>query len=237
MKKNYYTVVELLVVIVIMSIVAAIAFPGINRLINGNKVERAAKQLSAAIAKARSEAVVTNRKVALLFPVKHDSNNNVRNQYINSSYGIVILQRKFNDSDAWVADTEKNKEFKWERLPGNVFMSVTSGDFSSGSNFFSQGSIAEKIPQDFTITGTERRWNRIFKNLSTKTVKMLIFNPDGTIDNSSNLNFFFAEGIMASNGNIKDKEKASSDISGRPDDAIGFKLNRFTGRVKYYEEL
>ena len=81
MKKQCYTIVELLVVVVIMAILIGVAIPGLNNLINGNKVERAAKQLAAAIGKARSEAIVTNRKVVMLFPVK---NGNIRSQYVNS---------------------------------------------------------------------------------------------------------------------------------------------------------
>ena len=137
MKKQCYTIVELLVVVAIMAIIIGIAIPGLNNLINGNKVERAAKQLAAAIGKARSEAIVTNRKVAILFPVKHDSNNNIKTQYINSSYAIVVLKR-----DGANPDPEKNSDFKWERLPGNVYISVTNS-FSVGGDFFDQNGIKE----------------------------------------------------------------------------------------------
>lgn len=228
MKKQCYTIVELLVVIAIMAVIIGIAIPGLNNLINGNKVERAAKQLASAIGKARSEAIVTNRKVALLFPVKHDTNNNIRTQYINNSYAIVILNR-----DGTTSDPEKNNDFKWERLPGNVFISVKNS-FSAGGDFFDQDGLKDNVPGVFTVTGNDRKYNRIFQRSSgTKTVRMLVFNPDGTIG-SSNLNFFLAEGLVKMNGEIEPDDKANPT---KPAGAIGFELNRFTGRVKYYETL
>ena len=231
MKKNKgFSLVELIIVIAIMAIIIGIAIPGLNNLINGNKVERAAKQLAAAIGKARSEAIVSNRKVAMLFPVKHDSNNNIRTQYINSSYAIVVFKR-----DGVTADPEKNNDFKWERLPGNVYISATTGEFTTGNDFFEQDGIKYNISGEFTISGTDRKYNRIFKTSSgtNKTVRMLVFNPDGTVG-SSNLNFFLAEGLIEMSGNIKLNDKANPT---KPAGAIGFAVNQFTGRVKYYETL
>lgn len=231
MKKQCYTIVELLVVIAIMAVIIGIAIPGLNNLINGNKVERAAKQLASAIGKARSEAIVTNRKVALLFPVKHASNNNIKTQYINSSYAIVVLKR-----DGATPDPEKNSDFKWERLPGNVYISVTNS-FSAGDDFFDQDGIESNSSEwdtEVEVNGNAAKYNRIFqKSSGTKTVRMLVFNPDGTIG-SSNLNFFLAEGLVKMNGEIEPDDKANPK---KPAGAIGFELNRFTGRVKYYETL
>ena len=231
MKKQCYTIVELLVVIAIMAIIIGIAIPGLNNLINGNKVERAAKQLAAAIGKARSEAIVSNRKVAMLFPVKHDSENNIRTQYINSSYAIVVLKR-----DGVTPDPEKNNDFKWERLPGKVFISLKNS-FSSGGDFFEQAGIENNSSAwstEVTVNGSASKYNRIFKNSSgTKTVRKIVFNPDGTIG-SSNLNFFLAEGLIKMSGEIELNDK---DNPTKPAGAIGFSVNQFTGRIKYYETL
>lgn len=231
MKKQCYTIVELLVVIAIMAIIIGIAIPGLNNLINGNKVERAAKQLAAAIGKARSEAIVSNRKVAMLFPVKHDSENNIRTQYINSSYAIVVLKR-----DGVTPDHEKNNDFKWERLPGKVFISLKNS-FSSGDDFFEQAGIENNSSEwstEVTVNGSASKYNRIFqKSSGNKNVRMIIFNPDGTVG-SSNLYFFIAEGLIKMSGEIELNDKANPT---KPAGAIGFEMNHFTGRVKYYETL
>ena len=232
MKKQCYTIVELLVVIAIMAIIIGISISGLNNLINGNRVERAAKQLASAISKARSEAIVSNRKVAMLFPVKHSSSNNIRTQYINSSYAIVVL-KKGDDTDF---DPEKNNDFKWERLPGKVFISLKNS-FSSGGDFFEQAGIENNSSAwstEVTVNGSASKYNRIFKNSSgTKTVRKIVFNPDGTIG-SSNLNFFLAEGLIKMSGEIELNDK---DNPTKPAGAIGFSVNQFTGRIKYYETL
>lgn len=238
MKKQCYTIVELLVVIAIMAIIVAVSIPGLNNLINGNKVERAAKQLAAAIGKARAEAIVTNRKVAMLFPVQ---DSNIRYNYVNSSYAIVVL-KKNDDTDF---DTEKNNDFKWERLPGKTFLTVFRGDINSSSDFFEQENLKKEnlsnvdgFKKKVKVGDSESKFNRILKNSgNTFEIPMLIFNPDGSLNihGLGKFNIIITEGLIGSSTStvmpLGDKDEK------RPAGAIGFEVNQFTGRVKYHETL
>ncbi len=237
MKKHNYTLIELIAVVGITALVIAIALPGINLMVNGNKVERGAKQLSAAIAKARSEAIVTNRKVALLLP---GNSSNIKTQYINSSYAIVVL-KKGDDTDF---DPEKNNDFKWERLPGKTFFTVYNGTFTAGTTeFFDQTNLKKENLSNVSdwsrkvvLNGSGSRFGQVLKNSgNTFAIPMLIFNPDGTVQTNNDLYFFITEGLIGSaSGTVMPGGKKDNE---RPDGAIGFKVNKFTGRIKYHETL
>ena len=149
---------------------------------------------------------------------------------------IVVLKR-----DGATPDPDKNNDFKWERLPGNVYISATSGTFSAGDDFFTQDGIKDNSASwstEVSVGGSVSKYNRIFqKSTGAKDIRYIMFNPDGTIG-SSNLSFFLAEGLIEMDGDIVLKEKGSDGKnSTKPSGAIGFELNRFTGRVKYYETL
>lgn len=261
MKKQCYTIVELLVVVAIMAIIIGIAIPGLNNLINGNKVERAAKQFAAAISKARSEAIVTNRKVALLLPVKYASSNNIKTTYGSRAYAIVVLQNgyDYSDSDKNGYDTTKINDFAWQFLPRGTYLSIvknwTKSTGNDGRYFDKAGDPANSdngniktenvLPmvweKDIEVNNSKARYFAAFaKNSEPRKCRMLIFNPDGTVSGDGELSFFLVEGVVHSNGTINTEEilsKKEDKYKERPSAAIGFKLNKFTGRVKYYEEL
>jgi prepilin-type N-terminal cleavage/methylation domain-containing protein len=66
-----FTLVELLIVIVIVGIIAAIAAPGMNDLVASTSVRGASSDFYAALAAARSEAI-KRRKNTLVEPVASD---------------------------------------------------------------------------------------------------------------------------------------------------------------------
>lgn len=261
MKKQCYTIVELLVVIAIMAVIIGIAIPGLNNLINGNKVERAAKQFAAAISKARSEAIVTNRKVALLLPVKYASGNNIKTTYGSRAYAIVVLQNgyDYSDSDKNGYDMTKINDFAWQQLPRGTYLSIVknwtkstgndgryfdkAGDpaNSDNSNIKTENVLPMVWEKDIEVNNSKARYFAAFaKNSDPRKCRMLIFNPDGTVSGDGELSFFLVEGVVHSNGTINTEEilsKKEDKYKERPSAAIGFKLNKFTGRVKYYEEL
>ena len=250
MKKQCYTIVELLVVIAIMAIIIGISVPGLNNLINGNRVERAAKQLAAAIGKARSEAIVSNRKVALLLPVRQD-NNYIKSEYLHKSYAIVFLDRNGDK-----LNTARTNDFKWERLSGGAVFLVTK-DLDKDTFFDENGNLKDKnkavfgtntknlakddmFGEDFDAgvkPKVQKNYKRIFKKNTSDDnsgVNYIIFNPDGTLDKE--ICFYFVDALVDSNGNILTEEilnKESAANKKRPAGTIAFEVNQFTGRVKY----
>lgn len=81
-----FTLVELLIAVVIISVLAAIALPGFSQLIANQRSRAAASDLMTALARARSEAVKRNTEVALSqatggwangWKIKHPADENV----------------------------------------------------------------------------------------------------------------------------------------------------------------
>jgi type IV fimbrial biogenesis protein FimT len=60
-----YTLVELLVVIIIIGIVSAIAFPSFQAMVNGNRLTSATNELLATLQTARMEAIRRNTRVVV----------------------------------------------------------------------------------------------------------------------------------------------------------------------------
>lgn len=294
-KRNNYTLTEILVVIIILAVVMAIALPGFNNLVNGNKTMRAAKQLATAFQQARAEAIVSGCKVALLLPCRRPDNttsntSNIRSNYSNGAYGIVVY-----DKDGFLdLGSERNADFKWQRLPSGVIISLiceesnytpgtsgagTSSYFSSNSSMndiFSSSSTRIDIEPWFNETNgsssnrlrsipelenfshsdnilqsetralgvkLRREYSRFVTstaNTSNCVVPVVIFKPDGTTENTYNINVFVTEGFVDSNGSLHatrpNTNTSATNYQTRPFNSSGFLYNRFTGRVRYYED-
>lgn len=158
MKKNCYTLVELLVVMVIMAILLSIAVPAFDNLVNGNRVEQAAKQLVSAFNRARSEAIVKQKNVAFLMAVRQardNSDNNVKNEFIHRAYAIVVL-----DSEGKVDYSALEEQpFEWHRLPARTFFSIVK-DWKEDTKprfFYRDGNSMASKPSEVS----EEDWKKI----------------------------------------------------------------------------
>lgn len=244
MKKQYYTIVELLAVIAIMAIVIGFAIPAVDSLINGKKVEKSAKELTLAFDKARTEAVIHNAQVALLLPVREE-NNYIQSNFLHRAYAIAILKNgKF--------DVEENENFKWELLPYNSFFSVIRNWEEDDDYFESDGNLKDKnkdaLNTTFNVVETgnsvgtltskiTKEYKKIFKKSTAESnmkVRCIYFNPDGSISRDG-LSFFVMQGYVDSNGKLIVSDPGKD--GDRPLGAIGIKVNSLTGRVRYYEKL
>ncbi len=60
-----FTLLELMVVVAVMAVLASVAYPSFNSLINSNRLVGTANQILASLQQARSEAIRLNRRVAV----------------------------------------------------------------------------------------------------------------------------------------------------------------------------
>ena len=288
-KRKNYTLTEILVVIIILAVVMAIALPGFNNLVNGNKTMRAAKQLATAFQQARAEAIVSGCKVVLLFPCRRPDNStgntsNIRSNYSNGSYGMFVYEKNGN----FDFGSERNSNFKWQRLPSGVIISLMTdeGSYTPGttsastSPYFSETRSMDTLyganilsdlnywlndnsssnavrsiheleqDSDSDIQALGRKLRRDFlraflpwTNAADCHANMVAieFNPDGTVRAPGfNINVFLTEGYVDSNGNLHatrpNTNTSATNYRGRPFNSSGFLYNRFTGRVRYYED-
>lgn len=288
-KRNNYTLTEILVVIIILAVVMAIALPGFNNLVNGNKTMRAAKQLATAFQQARAEAIVSGCRVVLLFPCRRPDNStgntsNIRSNYSNSSYGMFVYEKNGN----FDFGSERNSNFKWQRLPSGVIISLmtdeasyTPGNSSASTDAYFSNSrsmqtlynannlsnlndwlndstnsnvrsiyeLEQDSDTDIQALGRKlrREFSRAFQfssgsnTINNSHMVAIEFNPDGTVRAPGfNINVFLTEGYVDSNGSLHatrpNTNTSATNYQTRPFNSSGFLYNRFTGRVRYYED-
>lgn len=87
--KLRFTLVELLVVIVIMTIITGIALPSITKLMSGSGVTIAASMVSSKLRLARSTALAQRQRVALICPDGASLKNDNPNAYRSCRLAIV----------------------------------------------------------------------------------------------------------------------------------------------------
>lgn len=246
-RRKNYTLTEILVVIIILAVVMAIALPGFNNLVNGNKTMRAAKQLATAFQQARAEAIVSGCNVVLLLPCQRRDtsatvNTNIRLNYSNSSYGMLVCKK---DRQTYDLNSAKNSNFKWQRLPSGVIISLaTTGTFTVGSSTYFDDDASMPFGSGsnlFNLTTVANRNNHpafiragMSNNGNFGDVPCVIFYPDGTAN--TDLKVFLVEGYVNGSGRLA-ATSVNSAAAGRPFNAVGFEFNRFTGRIRYYETL
>lgn len=103
MKKSiYFSLVELLTVVVIASILLSIAVPAFSRMMRGSASTQAARELMGKISYARSQAIAQQTPVAIVFyACEKPSGATLSRNYAYSAYRICTV--KFDDAnEKWV---------------------------------------------------------------------------------------------------------------------------------------
>lgn len=131
--RSYYTIVELLVVVVIVGILLSVSMSGINRMLGRQGAIGAVRTLSSQLALARSYAVVKNAYVAILLPDaamytdKFDTTPALQSYLYTKTR--VCLVKDFNITatppitpiatfDSWIDGNE------WQTLPSGTCASI-----------------------------------------------------------------------------------------------------------------
>ena len=127
--RRHFTMVELMVVIVIVSIILAFSVPAFQKLAVGSGVDAAARMLSSQLSLARAEAISRRQYIAVIMPgadfEKDDDND--ENLYKYQSFRAAIVDN-YNSSTKtatfvnWVEGTE------WSFLPTGTVIVEADGD-------------------------------------------------------------------------------------------------------------
>lgn len=113
--KRFYTLIEIMTVIVIAAILFGIGIPAFTTMIQGSNMTIAIRQLSAKIAAARAYAVTNRCKVAVLL-----MGSGIKEDYCFSAYRVCVVDSS-NAFQEWIEDEN------WKTLPKGVLRSTVTG--------------------------------------------------------------------------------------------------------------
>jgi len=118
--RKFYTLVEIMTVIVIAAILFGIGIPAFTTMIQGSNMTVAIRQLSAKISAARAYAVTNRCKVAVLLPeVVENSAGTKKDDCCFSAYRVCVVD----SADAfqeWIEDEN------WKTLPNGIYRESVS---------------------------------------------------------------------------------------------------------------
>ena len=112
--KKFYTLIEIMTVIVIAAILFGIGIPAFSTMIQGSNMTIAIRQLSSKSAAARAYAVTNRCKVAVLLPT-----TNVKEDYCYSAYRVCVVDSS-NAFQEWIEDEN------WKNLPKGVLRATVT---------------------------------------------------------------------------------------------------------------
>ncbi len=118
--RKFYTLVEIMTVIVIAAILFGIGIPAFTTMIQGSNMTIAIRQLSAKISAARAYAVTNRCKVAVLLPeVVENSAGTKKDDCCFSAYRVCVVDSA-NDFQEWIEDEN------WKTLPNGIYRESVS---------------------------------------------------------------------------------------------------------------
>ena len=159
-RKQFFTLIEIMVVIVIAAIMFGIGIPAFSTMIQGNTMTQAIRMTTAKIKAARAYAVANKCKVALLLPEKVTSKDHLS----WSAYRVCVVD----DSDAFVSWIDGED---WKTLPIGI---LRAGATSNNANAVTN-TVNVNLPSGELITGN---------------VPAMIFKKNGQLANDYTIGFW-----------------------------------------------
>lgn len=163
-RKHNFSIIELLVVMIIMSILLAVALPSFTHLGKSHKLTQAAQDISGQIAIARSYAIANHCSMAVVFPQKNelegkfkiDDDSTLPNFY-NASCRIALVTK---NDDGYYEFVMWKPDSNWLILPESTFIPDgtenfgTMGDKLKNVRIGDLAKLSERSPSEETLKTT-----------------------------------------------------------------------------------
>lgn len=203
MRKNRFTLIEMLVVLVISGILLGLAIPAFEKLTVGSGVDAASRMVGGTLRLTRQYAIVHRQRIALLIPQVAETNGTAR-QFTQFRACEVTAGGQW---VAWIPNT------KWETLPvGAIVASVGTAENAASSG------VPTDPPADFSpalVTGVPG---------FASGVRAVLFRPNGALVGDVSRYVWIAEGFPASTTAAKVRNVKN---------VTALLVNQYTGRTEY----
>ncbi len=220
-RRAWFTLIELMVVIVIMALVLAITIPTFHSLMSGSRVQTAVRELGLQVQSARHQAIATARHVALIMPGPATPGVPEEKLYTCHRLAYVTYDGTRFQFDGWLENSQ------WEYLPSGTTIMEADGDLG-----IQDSTDFQKLPQDDRYSKVNNVDLVSLGGGSTvDDVRALIFAPGGKVKGDTQ---FLTVGEASRVGGMwvivrPDERPKNRSCS----DQVTLQVNRFTGNVTF----
>jgi type II secretory pathway pseudopilin PulG len=215
-----FTLIELIAVMGVLILLAAVAIPAYSSLFSGRKTTLAANQLNGAVLEARAHAVSAKLYTALVFLKEK---NQVANDPASKGFRTFRMAELYHDSDS------ESSPYKWRRwapgssyviLPENTMIPDKSGELGT-VNPDSIGNKAEhSLP---TISDVKLEKDSAY---SAGNLYGIVFKPNGQLAGTSDENVVVR---------FVEANRYEADAGGTP--KLPLNINWLTCKTKFLEPV
>lgn len=216
--KRSFTLVELLVVTVIISIIVGAVVPAFTRLMTGNAVSYGLRMTTSQLNMARTEACVRRRYVAVVFL---DKASDEAGAYLpadgdNIGYrcafrSCYVTRNGAGDYTFGIKEKETDSDPKWTWVPGTKWEYLPKGAyFGNLNNLIALKNVVDK--------------DGLFKDTFAHDVSAVIFSDSGRSADKTAFEVEVHEGVVTDNKTVTRNNNA--------DNKLTAKVNRYTGSVR-----
>ena len=231
-KTRDFTLVELLVVIVIISIILSLTAPAFTRIMVGNSVDSAARMVSSQLMLARAEAIARRKYVAVIMPGSSIQAPTTSTEVYNSqSFRTAYVEPDSGDDfklTEWVPGTQ------WSFLPKGALIAALDSDNSSLKQETDPDDATKKIwvpkgdawtPEDgSSITSVKEDSVKVIEGATNDTsIRAVVFKPNGRT--VKRMFITVMEGICADNDSSIERKNTNN--------IRVMEINAYTGQVQY----
>lgn len=231
-RKNRFSLIEVLVVMVIMTVLMTMMMPAFKHMISGSKVDQMTSNLKLGIEQAQSRAVTDRRHVALVLPSNRTYWHADVRPYCNGGFRLAYMNRIDGAGGAvswelerWVLGSE------WKNAPDGAMLVQTTASSSppNGTGFLTSmnASLGAELENITLASGAP---GNIFSSVLAQNHSLIIFDRYGAMVNPT-FHLAIAEAIEGASNAIVYPSRSGTTVS----NYLVLRVNQFTGKVEYVQ--